>query len=112
MGWTAGLKLRRVVANVRRALAIEALCAAQAIDLRGPLRPGAAVAAVHHQARHHVPVLDDARSLAPDLAALERLVADGTLVAAAEEVVGPLGRPGREGADRPGRCPRRARPAC
>jgi len=91
MGWTAGLKLRRVIANVRRALAIEALCAAQAIDLRAPLRPGAAVSAVMGQVRSRVPALDDDRYLAPDLAALEGLVADGTLVAAAEEVVGPLG---------------------
>jgi histidine ammonia-lyase len=91
MGWTAGLKLRRVVANVRRALAIEALCAAQAIDLRAPLRPGAAVAAVHDKVREQVPALEDDRYLAPDLAALEGLVAGGTLVAAAEEVVGPLG---------------------
>jgi histidine ammonia-lyase len=91
MGWTAGLKLRRVIANVRRALAIEALCAAQAIDLRAPLRPGAAVAAVLDRVRERVPALDSDRYLAPDLAALERLVADGTLVAAAEEVVGPLG---------------------
>ena len=91
MGWTAGLKLRRVTANVRRALAIEALCAAQAVDLRAPLRPGAAVAAVLDRVRERVPALDSDRYLAPDLAALERLVADGTLVAAAEEVVGPLG---------------------
>jgi histidine ammonia-lyase len=91
MGWTAGLKLRRVIANVRRALAIEALCAAQAIDLRAPLRPGAAVAAVMDRVRERVPPLDDDRYLAPDLAALEALVADGTLVAAAKEVVGPLG---------------------
>ncbi|HYJ71957.1 MAG TPA: histidine ammonia-lyase [Actinomycetota bacterium] len=91
MGWTAGLKLRRVTANVRRALAIEALCAAQAIDLRAPLRPGAAVAAVLDRVREQVPPLDEDRYLAPDMAAVERLVADGTLVAAAEEVAGPLG---------------------
>src|SRR5512132_1779815 len=91
MGWTAGLKLRRVTANVRRALAIEALCAAQAIDLRAPLRPGATVAAVLDRVRREVPALEVDRYLAPDLATVERQVADGTLVAAAEEVVGPLG---------------------
>ena len=37
------------------ALAIEALCAAQAIDLRAPLRPGAAVAAVMDRVREQVP---------------------------------------------------------
>ncbi len=91
MGWTAGLKLRRVLANVRRALAIEAVCAAQAIDLRAPLRPGAPVAAAHARLREEVPALDDDRYLAPDLAAAERQVASGALVAAAEGVVGPLG---------------------
>jgi histidine ammonia-lyase len=91
MGWTAGLKLRRVLANVRRALAIEAVCAAQAIDLRAPLRPGAPVEAAHARLREEVPVLDADRYLAPDLAAVERQVASGALVAAAEQVVGPLG---------------------
>jgi histidine ammonia-lyase len=49
------------------------------------------LAAVLDRVRERVPALDSDRYLAPDLAALERLVADGTLVAAAEEVVGPLG---------------------
>jgi histidine ammonia-lyase len=49
------------------------------------------VAAVHDKVREQVPALDDDRYLAPDVAALEGLVAGGTLVAAAEEVVGPLG---------------------
>jgi histidine ammonia-lyase len=90
MGWTAGLKLRRVVANVRRVLAIEALCAAQAIDLRAPLEPGPAVAAALARLRQDVPALDHDRYLAPDLAAVETQVATGALVDAAEQVTGPL----------------------
>ncbi len=90
MGWTAGLKLRRVVANARRTVAIEALCAAQAVDLRAPLRPGRAVAAVMERLRQDVPRLKEDRYLAPDMAAVERLVAGGELVAAAESVVGTL----------------------
>jgi histidine ammonia-lyase len=90
MGWTAGLKLRRVVANVRRVLAIEALCAAQAIGLRGPLEPGPAVAAALARLRAEVPALDRDRYLAPDLAAVEAQVIGGELVAAAERVTGPL----------------------
>jgi histidine ammonia-lyase len=90
MGWTAGLKLRRVLANARRTLAIEALCAAEAIDLRAPLRPGAAVAAALDRLRREVPALEVDRYLAPDLATVERQVADGVLVAAAEGVVGKL----------------------
>jgi histidine ammonia-lyase len=90
MGWTAGLKLRRVVANVRRVLAIEALCAAQAIGLRRPLEPGPAVAAALARLRAEVPALDQDRYLAPDLAAVEAQVATGALVAAAEQVSGRL----------------------
>jgi len=90
MGWTAGLKLRRVVANVRRVLAIEALCAAQAIDLRAPLEPGPAVAAALARLRQDVPTLDHDRYLAPDMAAVETLLATGALVDAAEQVTGPL----------------------
>jgi histidine ammonia-lyase len=90
MGWTAGLKLRRVLANVRRTVAIEALCAAQAVDMRSPLRPGRAVAAVLERLRRDVPRLERDRYLAPDMAAVERLVTSGELVEAAESVVGTL----------------------
>src|SRR6266571_5825024 len=90
MGWTAGLKLRRVLANLRRTLGIEALCAAQAIDLRAPLQPGAAVAGALARLRREVPRLDSDRYLAPDMDAAAVLVERGELVAAAEQAVGPL----------------------
>ena len=45
MGWGAVRKLRRVVDNVRRILAIEYVVAARAIDLRQPLGPAAATGA-------------------------------------------------------------------
>jgi histidine ammonia-lyase len=98
MGWGAGLKLRRVVANVRRTVAIEALCAAQAIDLRveqaagrgEELAPGPAVGAALARLRQEVAPLGPDRYLAPDLAAVEGQVASGALVDAAEQVVGPL----------------------
>jgi histidine ammonia-lyase len=90
MGWTAGLKLRRVLANVHSVLGVEALCAAQAIDLRAPLRPGAAVAGALARLRRDVPPLDSDRYLAPDMDAAAVLVKSGELVAAAEQAVGPL----------------------
>ena len=40
MGMTAALKLRRVVENSRYVLAIEAMAAAQALDLVAPLKTG------------------------------------------------------------------------
>ena len=39
LGWNAGRKLRQVLENLRTILAIEALCAAQALELRSPLPP-------------------------------------------------------------------------
>ena len=45
MAWHAARKLRRVVANVRRILAVEYVCAARAIDLRAPLVAGRATGA-------------------------------------------------------------------
>src|SRR5919108_507783 len=43
MGATAALKLREVVDRAEAVLAIEALCAAEGIDHRAPLRPGRGV---------------------------------------------------------------------
>ncbi len=50
MGATSALHLREVVDRAETVLAIEALCAAQGLDFRAPLRPGAAVARAHARA--------------------------------------------------------------
>src|SRR5665648_425618 len=46
MGWSAARKLRRAVDGLTQVLAIEILTAARGIDLRAPLRPAPATAAV------------------------------------------------------------------
>ena len=46
MGWAAARKLRRAVDGLSRVLAIELLTAARALDLRAPLTPAPATAAV------------------------------------------------------------------
>jgi len=79
MGMTAALKARQVVENVRTCLAIELLVAAQAIDLRRPLRPGARVAEAHARLRAMVPHLDADRELHRDVQAVCRLVDGGGL---------------------------------
>jgi len=79
MGMTAALKARQVVENVRTCLAIELLVAAQAIDLRRPLRPAAKVAEAHARLRAVVPHLDEDRELHRDVEAVCRLVDEGTL---------------------------------
>ncbi len=79
MGMTAALKARQVVENVRTCLAIELLVAAQAIDLRRPLRPAAKVAEAHARLRAVVPHLDEDRELHRDVEAVCRLVDEGAL---------------------------------
>jgi len=95
MGWNGCRKLRTSIDDVARVLAIEILCAAQALELRregaggfGPgighpeagLRPSPETEAVIARLRAEVPALPSDRFLAPDLAAAERLVRSGALL--------------------------------
>jgi histidine ammonia-lyase len=79
MGMAAALKARQVVDHVRTCLAIELLVAAQAIDLRAPLRPAKKVAEAHAQIRSKVPTMNEDRELHRDIAAVCALVDSGAL---------------------------------
>lgn len=67
MGMGAALKLRPVVANTYRIVAIELTAAAQGIDLLRPLRSSDPLEALHEAFRRHVPELKEDREMAPDL---------------------------------------------
>ena len=91
MGWAAGRKLRRAVDGLTRVLAVELVTAARGLDLRAPLAPGPATAAVVAALRAAgVPGPGPDRWLSPELDTAVALVADGGVVAAAESVTGPL----------------------
>jgi histidine ammonia-lyase len=90
MGWGAARKLRSVLANLRRILAIELVAAARGIDLRAPLRPAPATAAAIAELRASVPGPAADRYLSPDLAAAEELLRGGRLTDAVRAVVGEL----------------------
>jgi histidine ammonia-lyase len=90
MAWGAARKLRRAVANLARILAVELVCGARALDLRAPLAPAPGTGATLAALRTAVPGPGPDRRLAPDLAAAERLVGDGTLLAAVGAAIGPL----------------------
>jgi histidine ammonia-lyase len=68
MGWHAGRKLRKAVENLTGILAIELTAAARAIELRAPLTPAPATAAIISQLRATVPGPGPDRFLAPELA--------------------------------------------
>ncbi|MET9212879.1 MULTISPECIES: histidine ammonia-lyase [unclassified Nocardia] len=91
MGWSAARKLRRAIDGLTRVLAIEALTAARALDLRAPLTPAPATAAVRDALRTQVPGPGPDRYLAPEIDAAYHLATSGTLLTAAESVTGPLG---------------------
>jgi histidine ammonia-lyase len=84
MGATAALHLRAVLEKAETVLAIEALCAAQGLDFRAPMRPGTGLARAHGALRERVPHLAEDRSPAPDIAAARELVHSGDLLAAAD----------------------------
>jgi histidine ammonia-lyase len=90
MGMTAARHLRACVANAQTVVAIELLAAAQALDLRSPLIPGAGSRAGRAALREVVSFLEEDRELGPDIAAAIELVRDGALLEAVEVAVGPL----------------------
>ena len=77
MGATGAVHLLEVLDRAETVLAIEALCAAQGIDFRAPLRPGASVTAAHAAIRARVPHLATDRPPAPDIAAVRALLREG-----------------------------------
>ncbi len=90
MGWSAGVKLRRVLANLGRILAVELLCAAHGLWFRAPLPPAPATAAVQKLVHARVGGPGPDRVLALDLAEVARLVVSGAALAEVEGVIGPL----------------------
>jgi histidine ammonia-lyase len=90
MGWGAARKLRRVVDNLSRVVAVELSCAARGLDLRAPLAPAAGTAAALAVIRSVVPGPGPDRYLAPELAAVESLVRSGSVLDAVERAVGQL----------------------
>jgi len=72
-------RLGAMVRNLNVILGVEAMCAAQGVEFRAPLRTSSPLQAAHAAFRAKVPALVDDRYLAPDLASAAALVAEGTL---------------------------------
>jgi histidine ammonia-lyase len=90
MGNASGLKAWQVVANVERALAIELLAGAQAIEFLAPLQPGPGVRATHDAVRRLSERLRDDRSLAADIERVADAIRDGSIIDAVEAEIGEL----------------------
>ena len=90
MGNASGLKAWQVVANAERAVAIELLAAAQAVEFLAPLEPGAGARATHDAVRFRSERLRDDRPLGADIEAVAAAVRSGELVTAVETRIGEL----------------------
>jgi histidine ammonia-lyase len=90
MGMIAARHARECLVDAEAAIAMEVLAAAQACELRAPLRSGAAGRAAVAALRRVVPTLVHDRALKPDVDATIALVRSGELIDAVEAEIGPL----------------------
>jgi histidine ammonia-lyase len=77
MGMTAALKLREIVQNAERVLAIELMTATEGLDYRRPLRSSARIEVAREAVRSLVPRVTEDRSLSGDIEALAAAIRGG-----------------------------------
>lgn len=81
MGATSALKARRAIERLRQVVAIELLCAAEALEYQRPLRSGNGIEKAHARVRGVVSRRVADRPPAPDILALEQLIVAGAFEA-------------------------------
>ena len=79
MGTIAARKARAVVKNVARILAIELMCACQALEFQGAEKLAPGTRKVYDLVRQVLPSLEEDRWLHPDIEAVTELVAEGRI---------------------------------
>jgi histidine ammonia-lyase len=77
MGATAALKARQAVSNALRVVAIELICAAQALDLRRPLRSTEALEELQRRVRELSPAYEADRALGQEIERVAEAIAAG-----------------------------------
>lgn len=90
MGTIAARKAKEIFENARRVVAMELMCACQAIDLRGDKGLGKGTQAAYDTVRKLVPVLIEDRPLYEDINKCESILIDESLVRNVEAVVNEL----------------------
>jgi histidine ammonia-lyase len=90
MGNASGLKAWQVLANSERAVAIELLAGAQAVEFLAPLEPGRGTDAARRFVRTLSARVTEDRPLSRDIEAVAEAIVDGSVQAAVEAEVGEL----------------------
>jgi len=85
MGTHAARKAKEIIQNVTHILAIELLCACQALDLRAPLVPAKITGEILNTVRSEVPHWSDDRYMHKDIVIAEKLIASGQISQFAEK---------------------------
>ena len=82
MGMGAAIKLKKIVENTRNTMAIEAMAAAQALDLLAPLKTSKRLQRAHTAIRAVSPALEKDRVMYQDFARIADVIAAGKLAEA------------------------------
>jgi len=90
MGMTSARHARDIVGNAEVVVALEALVAAQALELRKPLKPAKGTAAALAAIREEIAFLTADRELKPDVDEAIELLQSGALVEAVGAAIGSL----------------------
>jgi histidine ammonia-lyase len=90
MGSISALKLLPVLKNVERVLAVELLCATQALDFRAPLKPGRGVHVAYEMLRRQIMHAQHDYEIRNDLDQCANILRTGDLASAVESQIGPM----------------------
>ncbi len=90
MGTISARKCREIVKNTELVIAIELLCAAQAMDLFTNMKPGEGSMAAYETIRKAVPHLETDRILSKDIETVLELINQGKVLGAVEKAVGEM----------------------
>ena len=87
MGTHAARKAMEIIKNAENVLAIELLCACQALELRKPLEPSPVTGKILELVREHIPYLNSDRYMHPDIITAQKLITEKKIVKKVEEFV-------------------------
>lgn len=90
MGTISARQCREIIKNTENVIAIELLCAAQALDLFTNLKPGEGTLKAYQVIRQTISPLEKDRILSSDIMAMKDLIRSGKILAAVEKRVGEL----------------------
>ena len=88
MGSISARKLLNILANVQNIVAIEILCACQALEFRDRRKLAPATRGVFDLVRAHVPPLKQDRFLEPEIKVARDLVVSGKVLEVVEDIIG------------------------